>query len=136
MNDKIFIDTNILIYSISDEPQKRAIAHAVLLNHEIVVSPQVINEFVATGIRKRMLLQDQAVAYARQFMQIFEVTVMTQHTIASAFDVMVRYQFSYWDSLIVAAALEGQCLQLYTEDLQDGQQIEKRLTIYNPFLHD
>ena len=41
----------------------------------------------------------------------------------------------FWDSLIIAAALESRCLWLYTEDLQDGQQIEKTLSIYNPFLH-
>jgi predicted nucleic acid-binding protein len=41
----------------------------------------------------------------------------------------------YWDSLIIAAALKSQCTWLYTEDLQDGQQIEKTLSIYNPFLH-
>jgi len=45
MSDKIFIDTNILVYSIANDPQKRSIADAVLLNHEIVVSPQVISEF-------------------------------------------------------------------------------------------
>ncbi len=42
-------------------------------------------------------------------MQVFEVTAITQHTITSALDVMTRYQFSYWDSLIVAAALESIC---------------------------
>jgi predicted nucleic acid-binding protein len=47
---------------------------------------------------------------------------------------MVKYQFSYWDSLILAAALESGCIWLYSEDLQDGQQIENTLTIRNPFL--
>jgi predicted nucleic acid-binding protein len=68
-------------------------------------------------------------------MQVFEVIALTKQTVASAFDMMTRYQFSYWDSLIIAAALENQCPWLYTEDLQDGQQIEKTLTVYNPFLH-
>lgn len=95
----------------------------------------MINEFVAVSIRKHILPQQQAISYATQFMQVFEVTALTQQTVMSAFDVMTRYQFSYWDSLIIAAALESQCPWLYTEDLQDGQQIEKKLTIYNPFLH-
>jgi predicted nucleic acid-binding protein len=135
MSDRIFVDTNILVYSIANDPQKRAIADAVLLNQEIVVSPQVISEFVVVSIRKQILPQPQAMTYARQFMQVFEVTALTKQVVSSAFDVMTRYQFSYWDSLILAAALESQCPWLYTEDLQDGQQIEKMLTVYNPFLH-
>jgi len=135
MSDRIFVDTNILVYSIANDPQKRAIADAVLLNQEIVVSPQVISEFVAVTLRKQILPQVQAVMYARQFMQVFEVTALTKQIVSSAFDVMTRYQFSYWDSLIIAAALGSQCQWLYTEDLQDGQHIEKTLTVYNPFLH-
>jgi len=135
MSDRIFVDTNILVYSIANDPQKRVIADAVLLNREIVVSPQVISEFVAVSLRKQILPQAQTIAYARQFMQVFEVTALTKQSVSSAFDVMTRYQFSYWDSLIIAAALESQCPWLYSEDLQDGQHIEKTLTIYNPFLH-
>jgi predicted nucleic acid-binding protein len=50
-----------------------------------------------------------------------------------AFRISERYQFSFWDSLIVAAALEAQCSILYTEDLQDGQIIDGILEIKNPF---
>lgn len=135
MSDRIFVDTNILVYSIANDPAKRAIADAVLLKHEIVVSPQVISEFVAVSIRKKILPQQQTITYAAKFMQVFDVTAITKQTVGSAFDMMTRYQFSYWDSLIIAAALESHCPWLYTEDLQDGQQIEKTLTIYNPFLH-
>jgi predicted nucleic acid-binding protein len=44
-----------------------------------------------------------------------------------------RYQYSYWDSLILASALESRCQIVYSEDMQDGQQIEHTLTIQNPF---
>jgi predicted nucleic acid-binding protein len=135
MSDRIFVDTNILVYSIANDPQKRTIADMVLLKQEIVVSPQVISEFVAVSIRKQILPPQQAMTYATQFMQVFEVTALTKQTVTSAFDIVTRYQFSYWDSLIIATALESHCPWLYTEDLQDGQQIEKTLTIYNPFLH-
>lgn len=47
MSDRIFVDTNILVYSIANDSQKRSIADAVLLKQDIVVSPQVISEFVA-----------------------------------------------------------------------------------------
>ncbi|MDP3217965.1 MAG: hypothetical protein Q8S73_27920, partial [Deltaproteobacteria bacterium] len=55
-------------------------------------------------------------------------------TLAAAFEIRERYRFSWWDSLIVASALETECEQLYTEDLQHGQIIEDRLRIVNPFL--
>lgn len=134
MSDRIFVDTNILVYSISNDQTKRTIADTLLLKHAVVVSPQVISEFVAVTLRKKILPSQQVIDYATQFMQVFEVTAITQHTITSALDVMTRYQFSYWDSLIVAAALESICPWLYTEDLQDDQKIENSLTIYNPFL--
>ncbi len=133
MSDRIFVDTNILVYSISNDQTKRTIADSLLLKHDIVVSPQVINEFVAVTLRKKILPAQQVIAYATQFMQVFEVTSTSRHTIASALEVMTRYQFSYWDSLIVAAAVESLCPWLYTEDLQDGQKIENSLLVYNPF---
>ena len=50
----------------------------------------------------------------------------------SSLDIHTRYQFSFYDSLIVAAALEAGCTRLYSEDMQHGQQIQS-LTIQNPF---
>ena len=51
----------------------------------------------------------------------------------TANDLRSKHNFSYWDSLIVASALENACEVLYTEDLQDGHVIEGRLRIVNPF---
>jgi len=50
-----------------------------------------------------------------------------------AVQIKLKYFFSYWDSLIIASALESGCSILYTEDMQDGQLIEERLKIVNPF---
>lgn len=135
MSDRIFVDTNVLVYSIANDQQKRVVAERVLLNNEIVLSPQVINEFIAVTLRKRILPSEQVISYATKFMQVFEVTAMTRQTISAALDVMTRYQFSYWDSLILAAALESRCQYLYTEDLQDGQEVEEFLKVCNPFVH-
>jgi predicted nucleic acid-binding protein len=48
-------------------------------------------------------------------------------------DIRQKYRLSFWDSLIIASALENNCLTLYSEDMQDGQIIEDRLKIINPF---
>ncbi len=133
MSAKIFVDTNILIYSIANDRRKRTVAGNILLDNDIVISPQVISEFVAVTLRKRILKTDRVLDCAKKFMRVFHVTVMTSETVISALDIMTKYQFSYWDSLILAAALESDCPLLYSEDLQDGQRIEDTLTIHNPF---
>lgn len=71
--------------------------------------------------------------YARKFLDLFQITVMSGGTIAIALEIMTKYQLSWWDSLILAAALEGSCSVVYSEDMQAGQVIEDRLTIVNPF---
>jgi predicted nucleic acid-binding protein len=133
MNDNRFVDTNILIYAVADDLRKRAIAEELLLQERIVISPQVISEFVVATLRKRILDPGKTIEYARKFLSVFHLTAMTAETITDALKIMTTYHFSYWDSLILAAALESACTILYSEDLQDGQQIENQVTIINPF---
>jgi predicted nucleic acid-binding protein len=61
---------------------------------------------------------------------------LTLETHEQALGLTSRYGFHIYDALIVAAALQADCRELYTEDLQDGQVIDGRLTIRNPFLND
>ena len=99
----------------------------------MVISSQVISEFVYVSIRKSLLERGEAFSLAKEFMDIFAFSMIKKSTIFKAFEVMCRYNFSYWDSLIVASALENDCSILYSEDLQHGQIIEDRLKILNPF---
>jgi len=133
MNDKIFIDTNILVYSVADDMRKRSAANSLLLQDGIVTSPQVISEFIVVTIRKRILEQYKSVEYAKKFLSVFHIAPMTADTVASALNIMTKYHFSYWDSLILAAAIQSMCSIVCTEDLQHGQQIENQITIINPF---
>jgi predicted nucleic acid-binding protein len=133
MNDRFFVDTNILVYSVADDLRKRKAAEELLLQDGIVMSPQVISEFVAVTLRKRILEPKKLVEYARTFLQIFQITATNADTVAAALGLMEKYHFSYWDSLILASAIESSCAVVYSEDLQAGQQIEGRLTIVNPF---
>ena len=133
MNDNLFVDTNILVYSVADDIRKRVIAEELLMQDLIVISPQVISEFVAVTLRKRILEPTKVTEYARKFLRAFQITVTSAETIAIALEIMTKYRLSYWDSLILAAALESSCSVVYSEDLQTGQVIEGRLTIVNPF---
>lgn len=63
----------------------------------------------------------------------FPIILVSVNTIEMALNLAERYQYSYFDSLILASALEAGCQILYSEDLQDGQRIENQLTIVNPF---
>ena len=133
MSDNLFVDTNILVYSVADDLHKRAIAEDLLLQEKIVVSPQVMSEFVVVTLRKQILELPKVIEYTTTFLKVFQVTATTANTVTSALEIIGKYHFSYWDSLILASALESTCSIVYSEDLQDGQRIEDRLTIMNPF---
>ena len=133
MKDKIFIDTNILVYSVANDFQKKEIANNLLIENNIIVSTQVINEFAAVTLRKKILQPEKVIEFSKGFMKVFEINVITQTTISLAFEIMLKYHFSYWDSLIISSALKSNITLLYSEDLQDKQIIENRLTICNPF---
>ncbi|MBX6423467.1 PIN domain-containing protein [Thermosulfurimonas sp. F29] len=72
--------------------------------------------------------------YANAFMEIFDFAIITKRDIKKAMFVKEKYKYNYWDSLIIASALENDCSVLYTEDMQHGQIIEGRLKIVNPFV--
>ncbi|AFY75455.1 putative nucleic-acid-binding protein, contains PIN domain (plasmid) [Synechococcus sp. PCC 7502] len=135
MPDKIFLDTNIIIYSYSqDEPDKQQQAIKCLQSGQPWISTQVINETVNTLRRKFSLDFTQISAVINELTQQLQVATVSVKTIQSAIAISDKYQFSYFDSLIIASSLEVGCNLLYTEDLNDGQKIDYRLTICNPFL--
>lgn len=133
MSDKIFLDTNVLVYAFGSDSSKRIIAENLLLREDIVMSSQVVGEFVAVTSRKQILKPAEILLVSRNFLRTLPVVGVTGITVSLALDVMTKYQFAYWDSLILAAALESHCTLVYSEDLQSGQRIEDRLVIVNPF---
>ncbi|MEA3358035.1 MAG: PIN domain-containing protein [Thermodesulfobacteriota bacterium] len=134
MKDEIFIDSNILIYSVSQNPSKCQTSRELLLKHvdRITVSSQVINEFINVCIKKKILDLSDTFEKSNEFMEIFRFAVITKSDIKLSMDIKKRYKFSYWDSLILATALENSCSILYSEDIQHGQIIEDNLRIINP----
>ena len=135
MKDEIFIDSNILIYAVSQNSPKCDIARQLLMENveQITVSSQVINEFISICIKKNILSLEDTFKYAEEFMEIFNFSVIKKSEVRLAMHVKRRYKYSYYDSLIIASALENGCNILYTEDMQHGQIIEDNLKIINPF---
>ncbi len=135
MNDRCFVDTNLLIYSISTDAVKASRVEALLQNsEELVISTQVINEFVHTCYRKNLLPAQDIQRVVEDFLLFFELSTLDESTIFSAFDLKARLGYSWYDSLIIAAALASGCSILFSEDLQHGQVVDGRLTIQNPFM--
>lgn len=134
MPDKVFIDTNVLIYGYSeDEPNKRQRAIDCVRSGEAWISTQVLNETINVLKRKFSLSYSQIRDAVQELSEGFPIVLVSVNTIEMALNLAERYQYSYFDSLILASALEAGCQILYSEDLQDGQRIENQLMIINPF---
>ncbi len=136
MPDRVFLDTNILIYAYSkDEIAKQNVANSMLEVHgeNIVISKQVVNELVNVLLKKFKLSSaaiENAILELDTFFPIADFDLKTQ---IKALHLKERYNFQYYDALIVATALENGCTILLSEDMQHQQIIESTLTIINPF---
>jgi len=140
MNDNYFLDTNIIIYSLDEEnPEKQSVANKLIVegisNRNAFISYQVVQEFINVATRKfrvPLTIPDARLYVNKVLMPLWEV-YPGMELIHSALDISGRWHYSFYDSLIIAAALEVPCRKLYSEDLQHGQTIHS-LKIVNPFL--
>lgn len=135
---RTFFDTNVLVYLFDEDyPEKKAQAQALLEketeNGRILVSTQVLQEFYVTVTRKLELplSPEKAEEVVSQFM-VFPLVEINSSHILKAIRKSINLQFSFWDALIIEAAISGGASILYTEDLQHGQIIDN-LKILNPF---
>jgi predicted nucleic acid-binding protein len=139
MKDKVFIDTNIFVYSaLDDEEEKVKREKAIELlkkfsDKQTIVSTQILNEFYSVLLKHHIPdkdIQDKLNTIINDSM----ISLIRVGTIKNSWELRAKYNISFWDSLIVASALENECTILYTEDLHHSQLIEGRLRILNPFI--
>jgi len=132
--DKAFIDSNILIYAYTtDEPDKQKIALKFLDDCQPVISTQVIREFSNVLLKKGNVRSEWI---KQEIGEIIEIAILLNEDLSlilDSFTIHERYKYSFYDSLIITTALNSQCQVLLSEDMQDGQIIEGRLRIVNPF---
>ncbi|HEY9258250.1 PIN domain-containing protein [Chitinophaga sp.] len=134
MNANVFLDSNIIEYSYSNsEIDKQKIARKLITESNSYISTQVLQELSNIVTRKFKFSYQQAILAIKECCQNNNLYVNTENTVLQACQVADRYGFSFYDSLIIAAALESGCTILYSEDLQNGQLIDEKLTIKNPF---
>ncbi len=138
MSDRVFLDTNILVYAYDQhEPQKQKKAQGLLTDgikqENLFLSVQVLGEFfnVVTRHIPQPMSSDDAQKIISTIsilpVQDIDLTMVNQ-----AIETHKRYQISYWDSLIVSAAERAGCTMILSEDLSDGQTYYN-IVVRNPF---
>ena len=128
-----FADTDVVVYAFSKDDAKIAVAEGII-EKQPIISVQVISEFL--NVCRIKLGMDMPTRYklARELLAGCSVVALEPRVIEKAMEVETQAQISYWDALIVAAALLSGCDTLYTEDLENGRTFDGQLTVINPFV--
>jgi predicted nucleic acid-binding protein len=140
MSAEYFIDTNLFIYQLEASDERKAATADRIIRKGIearnaCISFQVVQECLNTALRKAEipLSTDETKQYLDNVLAPLFRVPASLSLYRRALDLQTRYRYGFYDSLIIAAALDAGCTRLYSEDFQDGQRIEG-LTIRNPFL--
>ena len=135
MRVKAFLDTNIIIYLYSEDDElKRNAARNTLDNNDCVTSIQVMNESSNVWFSKSKWSEEIIKEHLDNIEAVCDdVLPIYRETINTAISLKSRYNFSYFDSLMLASAIESGCKIIFTEDMNDGQLIDGTLKIVNPF---
>jgi hypothetical protein len=128
-----FFDTNVVLYLLSADAAKADRAEELIASGGII-SVQVLNEFVAVASRKLRMPWSEIREVLSQLRTVCSIEPISIETHDRAVHIAERHGLSIYDALIVSAALLAGCRTLHSEDMQDGQVIERQLTIRNPFV--
>jgi len=133
MPAKDFLDTNVLIYAAVKDDARTPKAEALLASGGMV-SVQSLNEFAAVARRKLGMSWKEV----KEFLELIGILCPKPVPLSldihkGALVIAEKYGYGIYDALIASAAIEAGCKTLYSEDLQDGQIINRQLTIRNPF---
>jgi len=133
MPGKAFLDTNVLIYAVTQSDARAARAEELLIAGG-VISVQILNEFAAVARRKLQMPWAEVGEAVEAFLVLCPSPIpVTLEIHEAARAIAEKLGCNIYDALVVAAALEAGCTTLYSEDFQDGQRIEGKLTARNPF---
>jgi len=132
-----FVDTNVWLYAFiaGSDATKSKTARQLLQENEnsILVSSQVINEVCVNLLRKAHISEPETRELIRSFYRRYPVVLVDQAVQVGASELRGRLSLSFWDSLILAAAVHGGASIVYSEDLQSGLQVNEGLVVRNPF---
>lgn len=134
-DQRSFIDSNIWLYAFieTDDAAKTNQAQNLIRSVEPVVSTQVINEVCVNLIRKAGFTEEQIYLLVISFFAKYTIIQLDRTILLRASQLRSRYSLSFWDSIIVASAINASASYLYSEDMQDGPSVAQQLQIINPF---
>jgi predicted nucleic acid-binding protein len=127
-----FFDTNILVYLASRDPMK-ADRVEEMIERGGSISVQVLNELSNVARRKMRLSWSETYSFLSKIRGLLEVHPITVEVHETGLGLAERHGLSIYDAMIVASALESGCDTLWSEDMQDGLSINRRVRITNPF---
>jgi predicted nucleic acid-binding protein len=129
---KIFIDSNIILYLMDEDEQKRSVAQQLLLSNPRI-SAQVLTEVGNVCKRRFKYTKEQILNLWRDLISDCILVPTYAVTFKTAIEISKTYNFQLFDSIIVASALNSGCDILYSEDMQHQMVVNQVLTIINPF---
>ena len=134
MNEKFTLDSNILIYAFGKQgDMKKTIAKNIILECSSI-SIQVINETIQILYRKFNFPVNELQNIIDFLKKNFTINDLHFQSLKYTLQILEKYGFSFWDSMILASSILNNCTKLYSEDFQNNQLIEGKLRIINPFL--
>jgi predicted nucleic acid-binding protein len=133
MKDNPTLDTNVLIYAFGKQDDDRKLIAKAIISKCNIISLQVVNETVYV-LHRKFKFSSFELDKILEFLKLnFIISDLSINILELTIQISAKYGFSFWDSMMVAAALNNDCSILYSEDMQDKQIIEGRLQIINPF---
>jgi predicted nucleic acid-binding protein len=128
----MFIDTNVLLYLLSNDPRKASTVEQLLLQQP-AISVQVLNEIVSVTTRKLHMPMPEVLEFCQALRRLCSVESITPNHHDLALSIMHRLKYGIYDSMIIASALIADCSTLQTEDPHHDRIILKQLKVENPF---
>ena len=134
---KVMIDTNLWVYLYAKNPDNKYRKVRELIDNNfdsIIISTQILGELYNVLTKKKLIDQEAAKQIILENSLNFQVVEIDLIKVVTALDINSRYGYSYWDSLVIATALNYDCSIIYSEDMQHNQFIENKTRIVNPLL--
>ena len=133
MTDSPTLDTNILIYAFGNQNDNRKqIAKEIIAKCDII-SLQVVNETIYVLLKKFKFSPEELEKVVTFTKHKFIISDLNINTLSQTLKISARYGFSFWDSMMVASAIDNHCSILYSEDMHHNQVVEGKIKIINPF---
>ena len=133
MSDRVFLDTNVLLYVYSDEEDKKQVSKKIFQEQRCLTCMQALNEFCNVCLKKWHFDRKGIEEAIDQIAAGCAILPVSLKTMLGALVLHERYGYSYYDCVMLASALENGCTTIYSEDMSAGQIIEGRLLILNPY---